>query len=310
MIRAASGVCLSACLSVAAIHGGFSQAAPSHEVYAVRYATIAGFPVASLVAGADRDRTLDIAMMFWVVRSHDGRVLLVDSGFHRDTFLEQWTPAAYERPDRALRNALGIGPDEVRDIVLTHVHWDHADGADLFPQARVWLQREEYEHHIGEDGAALAQAIDGDVAAMLAGLRSAGRVALVDGDDREVVPGVRVYTGGKHTFQSQHVSVETRAGTVVLASDNAYLYENLERRLAIAQTLDAASNLAAQARMLQIAAAPRLVVPGHDPAVFERFSGSSARVVRIDEVRARLDGSERGPPGSSAPSRSVRHPAR
>ena len=97
---------------------------------------------------------------------------------------------------------------------------------------------------------------------MLAALNAAGRVALVDGDDREILPGIRVYTGGKHTFASQFAGVATRAGTVVLASDNAYLYENLEQHLAIAQTLDAASNLAAQARMLTLAAAPRLVFPG------------------------------------------------
>ena len=81
---------------------------------------------------------------------------------------------------------------------------------------------------------------------MLAGLKAAGRIELVDGDDREILPGIRVYTGGKHTFASQFSGMTTPAGTVVLASDNAYLYKNLEKRLAIAQTLDAASNLAAQ----------------------------------------------------------------
>lgn len=256
--------------------------APVYEVYAVRYATIADFPVASLVAGADDDRRLDIAMMLWVVRAPDGRVILVDSGFHREKFIDQWNPVGYVRPDRALVTGLGIEPDEVTDIILTHVHWDHADGADLFPEARVWLQREEYEHHIGADGSVLARAIDEDVAVMLAGRRAAGRVELVDGDDREIAPSVRVYTGGRHTFQSQHVSVRTRSGTVVLASDNAYLYENLEGRLAIAQTLDAESNLAAQARMLALAASPRLVVPGHDPAVFDRFPGAGDRIARID----------------------------
>ena len=50
-----------------------------------------------------------------------------------------------------------------------------------------------------------------------------------------------------------------------------YLYENLEKHLPIAQTLDAASNLASHARMVTLAATPRLVIPGHDPLVFERF---------------------------------------
>ena len=103
---------------------------------------------------------------------------------------------------------------------------------------------------------------------------------LVDGDAKEILPGITVYTGGKHTFQSQYVGVRTSAGTVVLASDNMYLYENLDARKPISQTLDAASNLAAQERMLSIASDRRLIVPGHDPAVFERFP-TTGRVAQI-----------------------------
>jgi glyoxylase-like metal-dependent hydrolase (beta-lactamase superfamily II) len=91
-----------------------------------------------------------------------------------------------------------------------------------------------------------------------------------------------VYTGGKHTFASQYVAVPTRSGTVVLASDNAYLYENLERHVAISQTLDATSNVAAQARMLELAGTVRRIVPGHDPQVFTRFPAGAGRVARID----------------------------
>ena len=126
------------------------------------------------------------------------------------------------------------------------------------------------------------RAIDADVAKMFFGLKNAGRVNLVNGDAQEIFPGVSVFTGGKHTFASQYVSVATRSGTVVLASDNAYLYENLERHVAINQTLDAPSNLAAQTRMGTIASLPKLIVPGHDPQVFTRFPAGAKRVARID----------------------------
>jgi glyoxylase-like metal-dependent hydrolase (beta-lactamase superfamily II) len=76
--------------------------------------------------------------------------------------------------------------------------------------------------------------------------------------------------------------VNTRSGTIVLASDNAYLYENLEQHKAIAQSVDPASNLAAQERMLKLAASPGLVIPGHDPAVFLRFPVVKPGIVRID----------------------------
>ena len=87
-------------------------------------------------------------------------------------------------------------------------------------------------------------------AKILADIARQGRVMLVDGDAKEIIPGITVYTGGKHTFASQFAGVNTTSGTVVIASDNMYLYENLARHAPIAQTLDAESNLRAQARMV------------------------------------------------------------
>ena len=141
----------------------------------------------------------------------------------------------------------------------------------MFRHARIWIQREEYEYYVGADGAPLHSAVDSLDAAMLAQLNRVGRVQLVEGDGREILPGITVYTGGKHTFASQYVGVRTSRGTAVMASDNCYLYENLERHRPIAQTLDSTSNLAAQERMKKLASSPRLIVPGHDPAVFTRF---------------------------------------
>jgi len=108
-----------------------------------------------------------------------------------------------------------------------------------------------------------------------------GRVGLVNGDVQEILPGITAYTGGKHTYASQFITVNTAAGTVVLASDNMYLYENLEKHAPIAATLDAASNLRAQDRMRQLAAKPELIIPGHDPAVLTRFTGPLPGIVRI-----------------------------
>jgi len=280
-MRLKSLAMLAGLVGVIAAAGPRAQA-PAWDVHAVRFATLPAFRVSSLINGADRTRTLDIAMMVWVLRGPGGRVVLVDSGFYRDKFMQQWKPADYRRPSDAVRAALGIAPDQVTDIVVSHIHWDHADGLDLFPRARVWIQREEYEHHIDATGAVRDRAIDADVATMLHGMNSEGRVSLVDGDDREILPGVRVYTGGKHTFASQFVGVATRSGPILIASDNAYLYENLERKVAIAQTLDAQSNLAAQARMLTLAGTLARIVPGHDPAVFERFPLVKPGLSRID----------------------------
>jgi glyoxylase-like metal-dependent hydrolase (beta-lactamase superfamily II) len=271
---------LLACLLAGAVAASAPRE-PAWQVHAIRYATIPAFPVRALVAGADSTRRLDIAMMFWLLQGPQGRRVLVDAGFYRQKFLDAWKPADFVRPSEALRR-FGVAPDSVSDVIVTHVHWDHLDGADLFPNARIWIQREEYEYYVGVQGTPAHAAIDSLDAAMLAGLERAGRVRLVEGDGQEILPGITAYTGGKHTFASQYVGVRTAKGTAVIASDNAYLYENLERRLPIAQTLDSTSNLAAQDRMKRLASAPRLVVPGHDPAVFQRFKRVGPGVARIE----------------------------
>jgi len=256
------------------------KTAGSYAVYAVRFATLPQFRLRGLIAGADSSRRLDVPVMVWALRTSDGRTILFDSGFHRQKFIDQWKPVGFVAPDSALRRA-GIDPASVTDVLLSHIHWDHADGLDLFPKARIWLQREEFEYYVGANGEPLKPAIDKDVSAILRTAMRNGRVQLIDGTNVEVFPGVRVFTGGKHTFASEWASVQTATGIVVLASDNAYLYENFERHVPISQTLDTASNLRAQAAMMELAGSLDRIVPGHDPSVFTRFPTAGTGAVRV-----------------------------
>jgi glyoxylase-like metal-dependent hydrolase (beta-lactamase superfamily II) len=259
---------------------GVENGAPQYQVFAIRYATIPGFAVAGLVKGADPARKIDIAMMVWLVRG-GGRNVLVDAGFYRPQFFERWKVADFVRPDRAVERA-GVRADEITDVVLTHSHWDHADGTDLFPKAQIWIQKDEYRYYMGEAWQQGGQhgGIEPDDLAVLLRANTAGRLHLVDGD-QEILPGIRVYTGGRHTWASQYVGVVSGSGPVILASDNLYLYENLEKRVPIAQTFDPDSNLRAQDRMKQLAD-PGRIVPGHDPAVMTRFPKVAEGVVRIE----------------------------
>jgi glyoxylase-like metal-dependent hydrolase (beta-lactamase superfamily II) len=254
---------------------------PVYTIEALRYATVPGFPVSGLVANADKTRKIDIAMIYWLVRG-EGHTILVDSGFYRPQFFKTWTVKDFLMPAESLAR-VGVKPEDITDVVLTHMHWDHADGMDLFPNARIWLQKDEYTYYTGPawQSAKTHGGIEPDDVLALVKLNIAGRVSFVDGDDQGIFPGIRCFTGGKHTYASQYVTVPTAAGTVVLASDNMYLYENLATHQPIAQTLDAASNLRAQDRMKTLASDPRLIVPGHDPAEFDRFPTVVPGVVEI-----------------------------
>lgn len=271
------------CGAAAFIIAEARQQMPSaYEVYAISYGVIPDFRVSRLVAGADKSRRLDIQMMIWLLKGPNGRNILVDAGFYRDKFFRDWKVRDFVRPSEAIAR-VGLRPEEITDIIISHIHWDHLDGADLFPKARIWIQKDEYTYYTGESWQpGNVNDSDADDVLMLVRLNTLGRVSLVRGDNQEILPGIRCYTGGRHTWASQYVSVNTRAGTAIVASDNLYLYENLDKGMPIAQTLDAASNLRAQERMKQLASHPRLIVPGHDPAVFARFPQPGNGVARIE----------------------------
>jgi len=251
----------------------------AYEVYAVRYGTLKSFPLAGLVKGEDKNKKIDIALMIWLIRGN-GRNILVDSGFYRDPFMKQWKPADYMKPSAAI-SKLGLKPEDITDVIISHAHWDHCDGTDLFPKARVWIQKEEFEYYDQPEHQKGTGVFAVDMA-MLEKIKAEGRLELVDGDDKTIISGISVYTGGRHTYASQYVGVNTSKGIVILASDNVYLYENIEKSLPIPATFDVELNLRAQERMKKLAASPDLIIPGHDPAVFVKFPKPGDGIALID----------------------------
>jgi glyoxylase-like metal-dependent hydrolase (beta-lactamase superfamily II) len=253
----------------------------AYEVYALSYGVYPGFPVSGLVAGADKDRKIDLQMMIWLIKA-PRKNILVDTGCYRERFVKGRGIKNFIKPSETLAK-LGLSSTDITDVIISHMHWDHADGIDLFPNAKIWIQKDEYNYYTSaawQPGGKHGGVEPEDVLAIVK-LNTEQKVNLVDGDDREIIDGIRVYTGGRHTYASQYVSVRTAGGTLVIASDNMYLYENLQKDAPIAQTFDADSNLKAQDRMKQIASRPDMIVPGHDPEVFVRFPKPGNGVARI-----------------------------
>jgi glyoxylase-like metal-dependent hydrolase (beta-lactamase superfamily II) len=270
---------LLAVLSVATLLA--PPAAPNYSIQAIRYSTAPNVPVDELVVGGPKDQKVDIAMVVWLIRG-GGHTILFDSGFHRDTHLKEFPMKDYLRPDEAVKLA-GVQPAEVTDIVISHAHWDHMGGLDLFPKAQVWIQKDEYRYYTmnawqpGGDHAG----IDREDVEQLLKLNTEGRVHLINGDNVEIFPGIRAYTGSRHTYASEYLRVDGNP-PYVLASDNVYFYLNLSAHLASATFSDGdhAANIAQQSRMIQLAGSPDRVVPGHDLLEFQKFP-TTGRIATI-----------------------------
>jgi len=259
--------------------GFTASSTPEYSIQAIRYAS-AEDDVADLVVGAPHEK-MNLAMVVWLIRG-GGRNILFDSGYHRDTFLKEFPFTEYIRPDEAVKLA-GIQPEDITDIVISHAHWDHMGGIDLFPKAKVWIQKEEFRYYTGDAWQPGGDhgGIDPEDVQELVKLNTEGRLRLVDGDNVQLFPGIRAYTGGRHTYASQYLCVEGTP-TFVLASDNLYLYRNLVEHKASATFSDAdhAANIRNQDRMVRLAGSPDRVVPGHDALQFQKFP-TQARVAQI-----------------------------
>lgn len=254
---------------------------PRYSIQAIRYGS-AEDDVSSLVIGAPKGEKINLALVIWLVRG-GGHNILVDSGYHRATFLKEYPSTDYIRPDEAVKLA-GVQPEDITDIVITHAHWDHMGSIDLFPKATVWIQKEEFRYYSGEAWQPGGDhgGIDPDDVQQLVKLNTAGRVRLVDGDNVQLFPGIRAYTGGHHTYASQFLRVEGDP-PFVLASDNCYLYRNLSEHRASATFSDAdhVANIRNQKRMIQLAGGDLYrVLPGHDSLQFQKYP-TEGRVAKI-----------------------------
>jgi glyoxylase-like metal-dependent hydrolase (beta-lactamase superfamily II) len=258
-----------------------SPDAPEYSIQAIRYADLPDFPVSALVMGAPQGEKIEIAMAVWLIRG-GGHNILFDAGFHRESWFKYFPMKNFLRPDECVKLA-GVKPEEITDVVISHAHWDHMGGIDLFPKAAVWIQKDEFRYYTGDAWQSGGQhgGIDPEDVQALVKINTEGRLRLVDGDNQQILPGIRAFTGSRHTYASQFLRVDGKQ-PFVLASDNCYLYRNLQehRSSATFSEADRDGNIKQQARMIELAGSADRVVPGHDALQFQKFP-TEGRIARI-----------------------------
>src|SRR2546430_14901409 len=176
---------------------------PQYEVYALSYGIYPGFSVSALLAGADKTRKIDLQMMIWLIKG-PGKNILVDTGcYHENVVKGKGIKDLIKASDAIAK--LGLSAADITDVIITHMHWDHADGMDLFPNAKIWIQKDEYGYYTGAAWQAGGKSggIEPDDVLTLVRLNMAHKVMMVEGDDREIIDGIKGYTGGGATLAPQ-----------------------------------------------------------------------------------------------------------
>ena len=110
---------------------------PSYAVYALRYATVARRPHENFIAADPHDGPGTMDYFVWAIVG-EGETFVVDTGFGAAAAAQR-RRTLLRCPTEALRS-LGIDAGSVRDVVITHLHYDHAGNLAKFPAARFHLQ--------------------------------------------------------------------------------------------------------------------------------------------------------------------------
>ena len=252
------------------------------EVHAVKYADRnARTRRDSFVFDDNHDAPHAMDYFIWVLRQGD-RVILVDTGYDDAEAAARGRPIRMD-PRTALA-PLGITPEAVREVVVTHLHYDHAGGLHLFPNATLHMQAAEMAFATGPcmcHDHMRAPFTAGHVCEAVRRLYS-GQVVFHEGD-AELAPGVSLHRIGGHSRGLQAVRVLTGAGWMVLASDAAHYYENVLARKPFPIVVDLQDMLDGFDRLLHLADRPELIIPGHDPLVRQCFqTGVADHITRLD----------------------------
>lgn len=241
----------------------------TYEIYAIRYAHMPRKRRDNFLGGDPHDAPMPMDFFVWLLKSPT-RCILVDTGFNART------AAIRQRellrcPIEALAD-LEVRPEDVTDVIITHLHYDHAGNLDKLPRARFHIQDAEVEYATGRCmcQGVLRHAYSVDDVVELVRRVYDDRVVFHDGDG-EVAEGVRLLHIGGHTKGLQSVQVQTARGKVVLASDASHYYENIERSRPFPIVFNVADMLRGYARLHAAASSPDHIVPGHDPRVLEIY---------------------------------------
>lgn len=252
------------------------------EIFAIRYADRnARVRADSFIFDDNHDAPHAMDYSMWLLR-RGAEVILVDTGYDTAEAQARGRPIRLD-PVAALA-PLGVTPDSVTQVIVTHLHYDHAGGLHLFPNATLHMQAAEMAYATGPCMChdVLRMPFTAEHVCEAVRRLYAGKVIFHDGD-AQVAEGVTVHCIGGHSRGLQAVRVRTQSGWMVLASDAAHFYENLWLRKPFPIVVDLQDMLDGFETLERLASRRDLVVPGHDPLVSRLFpAGPAAHVTRLD----------------------------
>lgn len=257
---------------------------PEYKIFAIRYATRDARRADHFVGGDPHDAPMPMDYFTWVVVGSD-RAFLVDTGFTAEVAARR-KREFLRCPIESLK-LIGVEPEAIADVIITHLHYDHVGNFHKLPNARFHLQEREMAFATGRHMRYpyFGHGFEADDVAGMVRLNFKRRVELHDGEV-ELARGLTLHLAAGHTAGLQVVRVNTSRGNVVLASDSSHYYENMRSSRPFSAVLNVGDAIDSFRKVERLAASPRHIIPGHDPLVMQHYPALSPSlkgvVIRLD----------------------------
>lgn len=251
-----------------------------YEVYALKYAGPFVRTGAHVMWFRDWDRIVRVNYYIWCIRGGD-ETIVVDAGVTPELAAERELDG-YVNPAEVL-SRIGVDAEKVRHVIITHMHFDHANGVSLFPNATFYIQEEEYRFWAENPIARrppFESLADADAVAYLTALEGTNRLVLLKGD-QQILPGIECLLSPGHTVALQTVAVETAEGRAIVGSDCGHVFANYEEDWPSSLIVDLVGWMKTYDKLRAQVSAPELLFPGHDRRLMEEFPEVAPDITRL-----------------------------
>jgi N-acyl homoserine lactone hydrolase len=274
----------------------------SWSIWVLEYSRIVDMPLSALVTGKHGPETRVLPFSYIYLRGH-GHHVLVDIGYDDRAYAGELAASAGAvnwAPPAVVLAEVGIRPEDIDIVFVTHAHFDHFGNTGAFPNARFYLQERElmswvWAMALPHEQQFITDSVDPDDVLRAVALAKAGRLELVDGDKADVLPGINLWAAhDTHTFGSMFLDVQAgddETSRYVLSGDAVYVYENVDGLdddgmiRPVGLTLDRLQGIRSIAQMKAMVPRTQQIIPMHEARLAEVFpSRTSARDLWVTAV--------------------------